>query len=62
MGKFGRTGYVAKKDKSTGKMSEWGFLAIVVGYAENSATGMYLMYSLSNKRVILTLGVKWHGF
>ena len=34
----------------------------MVRYAENSATGMYLMYNTATKRVILTRGIKWHGF
>ena len=39
--KFGRMGYAAKKDKFKGKIKEQGFTTIMVGYAANSATGMY---------------------
>ena len=54
--------YVEKKDKIKGKMTEWVFPAIMVRYAENSATGMHGVYNPATKRVILTHDIKWHGF
>ena len=34
----------------------------MVGYSENSATGMYWMYNRATKRLVLIRDVKWHWF
>ena len=59
---IGIIGYVAKKYNIKGKMIEWGFPTIIVGYEANSETGTYKMYNPATKQVVLTRDVKWHVF
>ena len=44
------------------KITERRFPIIMVEYAENSATGTYLMYNPATKRLVLTCDVNWHVF
>ena len=59
---FVRIGCVAKKDNIKGKITEWEFPAIILGYTENWATGTYQMYNPATKQVILKGDIKWNGF
>ena len=62
MVQFGRIGYIAKKNKIKGKMTEKGYIGIMVGYAANSGSGTYRLYKPDTKRVIQSRDVKWDNF
>ena len=59
---FGRIGIVNKRLKVSGKMTEKGFPAMMVGYAHNHGPGTYRLYNPKTKRIIMSKDVRWMDF
>ena len=58
---FGRIGVVNKHGKQA-KMTNKGFPAMMVGYAQNHGAGTYRLYNPKTKRIIMSRDVKWMDF
>ena len=57
-----RIGYVTKREKTSGKLSEKTTKMICVGFAQNYPTDTYRMYNSSTKRISISRDIKWEDW